>query len=179
MVSNGFLCREGFGSKNRDTLSSSNLAVPPEEVLFRRKRAPERYEEDDFYWADRHLTSAQPLPDSDLLKAIHTYSSDFYGRATIDKGLGDFQSMDGTALLALAILLEESAKDSLGENGDLVFVEGEELKPEDETDPMRESDDQSYEAKARTNSSSRASNKPKETMSRKKRKLNEIAAEGA
>ena len=42
-------------SRYRDTASTSATAVPPEEVLFRRKGAPERYQEDDIYFAERHL----------------------------------------------------------------------------------------------------------------------------
>lgn len=106
------------------------MPIPPEEVLFRRSKAPERYEEDDFYWADRHLTEKQKLPDSDLLKAIHTYASDFYSRATIDRGQVDFSSMDGSALLALGILLEEAAEYVLGTTGDMVFVEGKRMDPD-------------------------------------------------
>ena len=101
------------------------MAVPPEEVLFRRKGAPTRYEEDDFYWADRNLTGNQKLPESDLLKAIHAYASDFYGRAMKGKGKVDFESLDETALLAVGILMEEMACEALGETGDLAFVEGE------------------------------------------------------
>ena len=33
--------------------------------------------------------------------------------------------MDETALLAMGILIEEAAKESLGETGDLTFTEGE------------------------------------------------------
>lgn len=33
------------------------------------------------------------------------------------------QSMDGTALIACAILLEEACKEALGQTGDLVFTE--------------------------------------------------------
>ena len=94
-------------------------------MLFRRKGAPIRYEEDDFYWADRNLTDNQKLPESDLLKAIHAYASDFYGRAVKGKGKVDFESLDETALLAVGILMEEMARDALGETGDLAFVEGE------------------------------------------------------
>lgn len=94
-------------------------------MLFRRKGAPIRYEEDDFYWADRHLTDNQKLPESDLLKAIHAYSSDFYGRAVKWRGMVDFESLDETALLAMGVLMEEMAGDVLGETGDLAFVEGE------------------------------------------------------
>ena len=73
------------------------------------------------------MTSEQRLPDSDLLKAIHAYASDFYGRATANGGLLDFESLDETALLALGILLEEMAEHVLGDTGDLAFVEGEDI----------------------------------------------------
>ena len=77
------------------------------------------------YWADRHLTDNQKLPESDLLKAIHAYASDFYGRAVKGRGKVDFESLDETALLAMGILMEEMARDALRETGDLAFVEGE------------------------------------------------------
>lgn len=35
--------------------------------------------------------------------------------------------MDETALIAMGILLEEAAKESLGETGDMALVEGEEI----------------------------------------------------
>ena len=125
MSSTGFIPPAPRISAYRDTPSSSTVAVPPEEVLFRRKGAPVRYEEDDFYWADRNLNNDQKLPESDLLKAIHAYASDFYGRAVEGKGAVDFESLDETALLALGILMEETARETLGETGDLAFVEGE------------------------------------------------------
>ncbi|OXV05261.1 hypothetical protein Egran_06971 [Elaphomyces granulatus] len=114
-------------SRYRDTASSSTVAVPPEEVLFRRQSAPVRYEENDFYFAHESLSSECPLPSSDLLQAIHTYSSDFYDNAAVDGGRDDFRSMDETALIAVGILLEEMARESLGDTGDLVLVEGEEI----------------------------------------------------
>jgi hypothetical protein len=109
---------------SRDTASSSSTAVPPEAVLFRRKNAPMRFEESDFFFASDSLPS-QALPDSDLLKALHCYTSDFYSRATADGGRGDWRSMDETALLALGILMEEVCRETLGETGDMVFTEGE------------------------------------------------------
>ena len=101
-------------------------------MLFRRCGAPERYEEDDIYWADRHLTEEQKLPDSDILEAIHAYASDFYRNATHDGGMIDFASMDETALLAIGILLEEAATQCLGDTGDMVFVEGETKEPQED-----------------------------------------------
>jgi len=100
-------------SKYRDTPSTSSTAVPPEEILYRRKNAPSRYEEDDVYSADRHLSKDERLPDSDLLKAIHAYAADFYGAETNDQGYKDFQSFDETALLAIGILLEEAANSAM------------------------------------------------------------------
>ncbi len=94
--------------------------MPPEEALFRRCGAPERFAEDDIYWADRHLREDQVLPDSDLLKAVHAYASEFYGRRG---GATDFESFDETALIAIGVLLEEWAGDVLGAEGEGAFVE--------------------------------------------------------
>ncbi|KXL42573.1 hypothetical protein M433DRAFT_158741 [Acidomyces richmondensis BFW] len=118
----GFLNKQ-LASSHRDTTSSSLVPSTPDEVLFRRAKAPLRYEEDDVYAADCHLSSIQALPDSDLLKAIHAYTSDFYHAATLDRGAMDMKSMDETALLALGVLLEEAAVESLGVTGDLAFAE--------------------------------------------------------
>lgn len=100
-------------------------AVFPEEVLFRQQRAPIRYEETDTYFAHEKLDpDRQRLPDSDLLKAIHSYTSHFYSRATALGGKWDWRSMDETALLAIGMLLEETIAQDLGPTADLAFVEG-------------------------------------------------------
>jgi len=72
------------------------------------------------------------LPSSDLLTAIHLFSSYFYetlGRRhpshLVDGRNINNRSLDETALLSFGILLEEAAKETLGEDGHLVFVEGE------------------------------------------------------
>jgi hypothetical protein len=111
-------------ASTRSTASSSSSAVPPEAVLFRRKNAPPRYEETDSYFAS-DLLPPHSLPDSDLLKALHCYATEFYSRATADGGIGDWRSMDETALLALGLLMEEVCRDALGDTGDMVFTEGE------------------------------------------------------
>ena len=114
--------------------------LAPEEVLFSRRRAPQRYAEKDVYFAHEDLPDdgggrCRVLPDSDVLKAVHGYASHFYealGRRHHDEGRArgaagpavDERSMDGTALLAFGILLEEAARDALGKDGDLVFTEG-------------------------------------------------------
>ncbi|KAJ6790006.1 hypothetical protein PWT90_03795 [Aphanocladium album] len=110
----------------------------PDEVLFRRKDAPHRYAEHDLYYAhERDLPAGGRgvLPESDLLKAVHGYSSRFYGRMrrrgnTAAQNYNiDEASMDETALLAFGILLEEAGRDVLGKKGDMVFTEG--VEPED------------------------------------------------
>lgn len=131
-------------STTRDTPTSSTLPLPPEEILFARRNAPERYEEDDFYWANRELREEgrEVLPDSELLKGVHEYVSGFYGKVFGEGGGGgveggrgiDFKSMDGSALICLGMLLEEAAERVLGETGDLVFVEGAEDEGEGERD---------------------------------------------
>lgn len=120
--------------------------LAPEEALFRRKAAPERFAEFDVYMAhDRNLPDGGrgSLPDSDLLKAVHSYASHFYAalggeerRAMYQVGSRniDERSMDESALLAFGILLEEAGKDVLGDKGDMVFTEG--LDTDADIDPI-------------------------------------------
>ncbi|KAL3491899.1 hypothetical protein BJX62DRAFT_236751 [Aspergillus germanicus] len=130
--SHGFIPDKPYFSQYRDTASSSNRPLPPEEVLFRRKGMPVRYEETDRYFAHESLPPDRPLPSSDLLESVHAYTSDFYDNATRGSGGADYFSMNGKSLMFMGILLEELAKESLGETGDLVLVEGEDLT-DDET----------------------------------------------
>jgi len=123
----GFIPKHTITASTRDTASSSTTSAPPETVLFRRKNAPIRYEESDIYFANERLSKIH-LPDSDLLKEVHCYTSEFYSRATADGGVGDWRSMDETALVAFGILLEEASRETLGQTGDLVFTEGEALE---------------------------------------------------
>ncbi|KAI2625018.1 hypothetical protein GGR54DRAFT_546473 [Hypoxylon sp. NC1633] len=125
---------------SRDRRRDPTLA--PEEVLFRRVGAPVRYAEKDIYPAHEglHDGGRGVLPDSDMLKAIHAYSSSFYGALAarqagpLSSSAGapprniDERSMDETALLAFGILLEEAGREVLGSTGDLVFTEGVELE---------------------------------------------------
>lgn len=116
----GRLSYEGY------ILDSNKKPAPPDHVLFSRKDAPVRYQENDVYFANRNLPPGAELPDSDLLKHIHMYVSDFYSAGHLEDTRDDFRSMDETALLAMGILLEEAAAHALGKTGDLAFVEGEE-----------------------------------------------------
>lgn len=123
----------------RDHIRDSTLA--PEEVLFRRIRAPVRFAEKDIYQTHESLKDGGRgiLPDSDMLKAIHSYASHFYAALATQGSPSDptapnidESSMDETALLALGILVEEAGREALGNMGDLVFTEGVELEPDGE-----------------------------------------------
>lgn len=125
----GFLARPKI-TRHRDRTSNTLTPIPPEEVLFGYKDAPNRYEEDDIYFADRHLDQSselQRLPDSDLLKALHAYASDFYATTAQQGRSEDYGSMDETALLALGILIEEAASDAAS----LAQPEGESVMDDD------------------------------------------------
>ena len=129
----GFLPSRPYIPSTRDTPSSSSLPIPPDEVLFRSINAPTRYEEDDIYRLERYLKPDLTLPESDLLKALHAYVADFYGRNLGPEAEISYRSMDGSALLALGILMEELCRKALGETGDLAFIEGEELDDDRQT----------------------------------------------
>ena len=111
--------------------STRDTPCAPDEVLFRRKDAPERYAEYDIYFShERDLPHAGRgvLPESDLLKAVHGYTSKFYAALNAEKPQldgrdVDERSMDETALLAFGFLLEEAGKELLGRRGHLVFTE--------------------------------------------------------
>ena len=171
------MCLQGHvsvrGYKSRAKKSNSDLpkdnlqSLYPEEVLYKSINAPDRFHERDAYWADRYLSPDQTLPDSDLLKGIHAYASDIYGRATSDGGKTDVRSLNETALLAFGILLEEAAGQMLGRTGDLALVEGEPI-------PSRARKPQNVrESRSRTRSPSQvpSSSGLDAVPSRKRRKL--------
>lgn len=133
------------GSTLRAHLNNNLKPLTAQQVLFARTGAPTIYAEkiDEYNYAKRAPPNS--IPDGDLLKALHTYSSDFYARMPDPrfkdrrsrgdgeesfeamkarlKGCQDFRSMDETALLAMGVLMEEMISESLGETGDLAFVE--------------------------------------------------------
>ncbi|KAI0995859.1 hypothetical protein K3495_g12322 [Podosphaera aphanis] len=122
----GFIPQQAYVSSHRDTASSSRVALSPESVLFRSKKAPTRFAECDIYFTNERC-DVSDLPSSDLLKTLHAYISDFYFKATANAGVHDWKSLDETALIAFGILMEELALDILGKTGDLALTEGEQL----------------------------------------------------
>ncbi|RFU28524.1 hypothetical protein B7463_g7797, partial [Scytalidium lignicola] len=160
----GFIQKHITTSSTRDTASSSHTALPPEAVLFRSKKAPTRYAEYDIYFANERTPNLN-LPDSDLLKALHCYASDFYSQVSPGHGVGDWRSLDETALIALGILMEEACKEVLGETGDLVFTEGQEVEG-----PSRKHSS-SRRTVSQENPSSDTTSSPAKTKAPKRRRL--------
>ncbi|KAI9809736.1 MAG: hypothetical protein M1825_000169 [Sarcosagium campestre] len=120
-----------------DTVSRHGRPIAPDEALARFKNAPDRFEDAGYcYFAHERLAqpsdpsvstaSLNKLPDSDMLKAVHSYASDFYARAEHDTKDYDWGSLDETALLAVGVLLEEMAREEVAGTADLVLVEPEE-----------------------------------------------------
>jgi hypothetical protein len=64
------------------------------------------------------------------LSALHAYVSQFFARNEEVVNPKVWRCMDETALIALGILVEESAREISGETGDLVFTEGVEVEEE-------------------------------------------------
>ncbi|KAJ5671560.1 hypothetical protein N7507_000687 [Penicillium longicatenatum] len=120
---NGFLAPRA--TRWGDTQSSGGRDLRPEEVLYRHmpQKLKSIEEDESTYFAHENLPADRPLPSSELLTAVHAYSSDFYTHKLRDSGKHNFYSMDESALLAVGFLMEELAKEQLGENGDMVLTE--------------------------------------------------------
>ncbi|QKX53585.1 uncharacterized protein TRUGW13939_00664 [Talaromyces rugulosus] len=122
-INNNRFIGRPYASRWRHHLSSSNAPLSSRNFLYS-KDQPEDTEDEGFDSNDVDFVSSDArLPESDMLEAIHSYSSHFYANAVDNCGSNDFASMDETALIAMGILLEELANHSLGETGDLVLVE--------------------------------------------------------
>lgn len=104
-------------------MKSSRQPLRPDEVLFKQANAPVRYEETDYYNAHARLLADQQLPNSELLNTIHAYVSKLYSRTSQGDVRPAWKCMDETALIAFGILMEETAREILGETGDFAFVE--------------------------------------------------------
>ncbi|KAF1942673.1 hypothetical protein EJ02DRAFT_321747, partial [Clathrospora elynae] len=102
---------------------AAKKALRPDEVLFKQENAPVRYEETDYYHAHANLPADQQLPSGDLLNALHAYISNLYSNTRDSETREAWKFMDETALIALGILMEETARGVLGETGDLAFTE--------------------------------------------------------
>ncbi|KAF2877815.1 hypothetical protein BDV95DRAFT_2593 [Massariosphaeria phaeospora] len=116
-----------YGFFNRQSAKSKPVAkkpLRPDEILFKARNAPTRYDETDYYFAHKDLSPGQELPSGDLLSATHGYISGLYATTAQNRKQHAWTSMDETALIALGILMEETAREVLGDTGDLAFLEG-------------------------------------------------------
>lgn len=121
---------------NVKDVKSSRQPLRPDEVLFKQANAPIRYEETDYYNAHARLPPNQQLPSGELLTAIHAYVSKLYSRNAESDGLPAWKCMDETALIALGILMEETAREVLGETGDFAFIEAADEEEDKLLDPQ-------------------------------------------
>ena len=115
------------------------------------------------------MKEEQILPDSDLLKALHIYASEYYSKALGTQRDVSYESMEETALLAFGILLEETAEHILGETGDMILVEGEEVS-EPEGEPNIQSLGLVNSMQGQEEQQESSADEPKRKRRRKKRK---------
>lgn len=130
----------------------------PDEVLFKRKNAPIRYEEDDYYPAHNRL-SDQQLPRGELATSIHAYITHMYAQVDARGRSIRWRHLDGTVLLALGILVEETARSVIGETGDLAFTEADQ-------------DDGRGKSKSKPNSSAVKEHEPVDTTQQSTKETN-------
>ncbi|RPB28849.1 hypothetical protein L211DRAFT_242312 [Terfezia boudieri ATCC MYA-4762] len=130
----------------------------PDEILGRRHPAPLQ----PIPYEDTHN-----LPSSDLLKAIHQYTSEFYQRHGLTRGAA--RAMDETGLLVVGVLIEEAVKVCLGAGvgGAGAFVEED---GEEEGGAKRKKRGKGVERTGESDSDSRESTSRSQSHSRKRRR---------
>lgn len=133
MGKHGFQKLEPQASKYRDTKSTGERVLAPEEVLIRRPHHLNNKMKGEPYFAHEHLPRTMRMPPSDMLTAIHAYAADWYKYGMqIFKPV--YRSMDESALLAFGILAEELAKDKLGTVGHRVLLDDPEATDNEDPD---------------------------------------------
>lgn len=103
-------------SKYRDTASTGERTLPPEEVLIRRPHYLNNKLKGVPYFANERLPREARLPTSEMLTSIHAYAADFF-KYGMQRYRPVYQSMDESALLAFGILAEELSKEGMGSTG--------------------------------------------------------------
>jgi len=124
----GYQIRDNDPNRNRP-LEPNEALFHPNETKFMAAHFPggmpdeEEFElkSHELYSWTRSLPPDLKLPDGELLEDIHTYASDFFGAHPEMSKM--FRSMDETALVALAVLMEELMSEALGTDGDLALLE--------------------------------------------------------
>ncbi|EEA21825.1 Meiotic nuclear division protein 1 [Talaromyces marneffei ATCC 18224] len=106
-------------SRWRRNVSSARAVRPSNDILSRLGG------EDFDDWIDDESPDHVHLPESDILEAVQSYAGHFYANTGDNRRTEHFSSMNGSALIAMGILLEELGNELLGETGDMVLVERE------------------------------------------------------
>lgn len=114
-----FLSRSNTSRWRRNV--SSTRAVRPSNAILSRLEGDEDLED----WIDEETLDDIPLPESDIIEAVQSYTGHFYANTTDSRRTEHFSSMNGSALIAMGVLLEELGNELLGETGDMVLVERE------------------------------------------------------
>jgi hypothetical protein len=83
------------------------------------------------------------------LSVLHAYVSKLYSRTEGPEMEKAWKCMDETALIALGILMEEMAREVLGETGDLAFTEAADEEEEEERALASEDEVDERSARAR------------------------------
>lgn len=112
----GFHKKNPAASKYRDTASTGERTLAPEEVLIRRPHHLNNKLKGEPYFAHQRLPRKTRLPPSDMLAAIHAHAADFY-KYGMQRWKAVYQSLDESALLAFGILAEELCKELMGPGG--------------------------------------------------------------
>lgn len=148
----GRLNRQGstfhsYTSRWRRNVSSTRAVRPSNDIL-------SRLQGDDNLgdWCNEETLDDVPLPESEIIEAIQSYAGHFYANTTDSRRTEHFSSMNGSALIAMGVLLEELGSELLGETGDMVLVEREDS---DDYDSGHYASDVSISSSAHTGKTSR------------------------
>ncbi|KUL88518.1 hypothetical protein ZTR_05499 [Talaromyces verruculosus] len=114
------LISRSYTSRWRRNVSSTRAVRPSNDILSRLEG-----DEDLEDWIDEETLNDVPLPESDIIEAVQSYAGHFYANTTASRRTEPFSSMNGSALIAMGVLLEELGNELLGETGDMVLVERE------------------------------------------------------
>lgn len=97
---------------------SSTRSVRSSKYILSRLEGDEGLED----WIDEESPYDVPLPESDILEAVQSHAGHFYAKTTDSRRTEPFYSMNGSALIAMGVFLEELGNELLGETGGMVLV---------------------------------------------------------
>lgn len=114
----GFIPNTPYYPDHRNRPSTQMNPIPPDVSDLHKALA-----KDTDHLSQEHITPDPNLPKMELVKALHAYASNFYAYAIPSGGEIDYCSMDASALIVMAKLLETTVETIIGNTGDLAFTE--------------------------------------------------------